>query len=187
MTGIGDELAVGGKVEGNLHALAVGSVIDDAGVVDLSAALCPGTCLHAEEVLQGLPVVDAIDQVCEVVAEFHGLCVQVAVGPFTQHRDGWVGVVGIDGHTLAEAGIVEMAQPRLFFRSGGIEVLGNTYIKRNLRAMVVVHLHLQCAQRTVVAARRVVLGSPVAGGRFCGTRLSVGTVDETFVHPARSP
>ena len=108
---------------------------------------------------------------------------QVAVGPFAEHRNGWVGVVGIDGYALAETGIVEMAQPCLLFRSGGIEILGNTHVKRNLRAMVVVHLHLQGAQRAIVATRSVVFGSPIAGSSRRGACLGVRAVDEAFVLP----
>ena len=71
---------------------------------------------------------------------------QGSIGPFTQHRDGRIGVAGIDGDTLSEARIIEVTQPGLLLWGRCRQLARHAHVKSNLRTMVVVHLHFQCAQ-----------------------------------------
>ena len=137
-------------------------------------------CLDPEEVFDGAVQVHVGRQVGQVIAELHGFGVQLAVGPLAQHRN--LGV-GIGLGALAQAGVVEVAQPHALVGLGGVEVLRHAHVQRHFRAAVVVHGHLQGAQGAVVAADGVVLGCPVAGGRSRGARLGIGAVDETVVAP----
>ena len=84
---LGDfENAVLSKVERSLHALKVVLIIDDSSLVDMAASrvlvLLSG---DDEEILQRLVAVVPGREVGKVVTEFHGLGMELAVGPTSEH------------------------------------------------------------------------------------------------------
>ena len=173
------------NAERNLQPLQVVLVIHDRGFVYGTLTLCPRLGVNDEEVFKRSVHVVAVGEVGKVVAELHGLGMQLAVGPATQH--GYLGS-GVAVTVVAITSIGEVYERYGLFGLGGIEVGTDTGAQCYLAAAAIVHLQLDGAQRTVVLAYTIDLGSPEVVGY--GTvaiesrySMSIGTIDESLVLP----
>ena len=173
------------NAEGNFQALQVVLVVHDRGFVDGALTLCPRLGVDDEEVLERSVHVISVGEVGEVVAELHGLGVQLAVGPAAQH--GHFGS-GVAVTVVTVTGIGEVYERNGLLGLGGIEVGADAGAQCNLATAAIVHLQFDGAERTIVLAYTVYLGSPEVVGYGAvaiegGYSVGIGTIDESLVLP----
>ena len=137
--------------------------------------------LDDEEVFQGFRAVEGEGEVCEVVAELHGLVVH-AVGPSSQH-----GHLGCGHGGLGIAGILEVLHVDGLLGLGGVEVGSDAGAEQHLAPARVVHPELDGTQRAIDLTDVVRAGRPHHLVCADGIAVLVGAVDEALVLPSVAP
>ena len=173
-------------VEGRFQSLLI---VDDRGLIYMSRPDGPTLRLHDEEIFERLVAVGR-GEVGEVVAKFHRLMVQFAVGPVAEHRNGRGGVrVAV----VAVAGKLEVLKGHGHVGLRCAQVGRHAGAEEEFAAARVVHLQFNGSLRRVVFAHLIDFGCPPGrAAQFAVARkpcaaVSVGAIDEAVVHPARAP
>ena len=161
-------------------------VVDDRGLIYMSRPDGPTLRLHDEEIFERLVAVGR-GEVGEVVAKFHRLMVQLAVGPVAEHRNGGGGVrVAV----VAVAGKLEVLKGHGHVGLRCAQVGRHAGAEEEFAAARVVHLEFNGALRRVVFAHLIDFGCPPGrAAQFAVARkpcsaVSVRAIDEAVVHPA---
>ena len=142
-----------------------------------------------EEVLQRLVSIVTCRKVSQVVTKLHGLFVQFAVGPASEHRHFGSRFAP---SAVTVAGILKVFEGHSRFGFRCVQVGRHACAQVEFRAARVVHFEFDGTLRFIVFAHAVNFGHPViVGMRAVGIEsrhsVSVGAVNEAIVAPAVAP